>query len=266
MMTTPPADPVDFFDDAYHRLLEPFHPEAEARYQVAALRELLGLAQDDRILDVGCGWGRHLNLLRGAGHDIVGVDLSFPLLRRARGVAVGDAGGVGGVGGVGAVSDRPALTVGDMRRLPFGDGSFDVVVNLATSLGLFLEDAAAVGALVEMGRVLAPGGRLLLDEMNGENVVAEYAERDGWTLEDGTEVRVRRRLGPSGRVSHEVLRWRGPGGEGEKRHSLRLRDATELAALAAAAGLAVRDVYGGWDGDPVTADSERLILLAGAGS
>jgi SAM-dependent methyltransferase len=261
-MTTPPADPVDFFDDffddAYHRLLEPFHPEAEARYQVAALRELLGLAQDDRVLDVGCGWGRHLNLLRGAGHDVVGVDLSLPLIRRARGEDVAE--------DVGDAGDRPLLAAGDMRGLPFRDRSFDVVVNLATSLGLFVEDAAAVGALVEMGRVLAPGGRLLVDEMNGENVVAGYAERDGWTLEDGTEVRVRRRLGPSGRVSHEVLRWRGPGGEGEKRHSLRLRDATELAALAAAAGLAVRDVYGGWDGDPVTAESERLILLAGAGS
>lgn len=259
-MMTPPADPVDFFDDAYHRLLETFHPEAEARYQVAALREILGLAQDDRILDVGCGWGRHLNLLREAGHDVVGVDLSFALLRRARGEDAGDAGDAADV------ADRPALAVGDMRGLPFRDGSFDVVVNLATSLGLFLEDAAAVGALAEMGRVLAPGGRLLLDEMNGVSVVAEYAERDGWTLADGTEVRVRRRLGPRRHVSHEVLRWRGPGGAGEKRHSLRLRGAAELAALAAEAGLAVRDVYGGWDGEPVAADSERLILLAEAGS
>jgi SAM-dependent methyltransferase len=258
-MTPPPADPVDFFDDAYHRLLEPFHPEAEARYQVAALRELLGLAQDDRILDVGCGWGRHLTLLRLAGHDVVGVDLSFALLRRARAAdesAAGDA--------VDA-AQRPALAVGDMLGLPFGDGTFDVVVNLATSLGLFLEDAAAVAALAEMGRVLAPGGRLLLDEMNGESVVAEYAERDGWTLADGTEVRVRRRLDLRRRVSHEALRWRGPDGAGEKRHSLRLRGAAELEALAAEAGLAVGDVYGGWDGAPVAADSERVILLAGAG-
>ena len=87
-----------FFDDDYFRVLEPFHPEAEARAEVAAIREQVGLAQSDRVLDLGCGWGRHLALLREAGHDVIGLDLSLPLLRRSR---------------------EQAVVAGDMRRLPF---------------------------------------------------------------------------------------------------------------------------------------------------
>jgi SAM-dependent methyltransferase len=233
--------PESFFDDAYVRLLEPFHGEAEARRETAGLRELLGLAQDDRILDLGCGWGRHLTLLRSVGHDVVGVDLSLTLLRRVPGGAA-----------------AAPLAAADMRRLPFGDGAFDVVLNLATSLGLFLTDEDALEALVEARRVLGPGGTLLVEGMHRDDVVARYASRDRWVLDDGTEVRARRRFDPVTGVSHEVLRWSG----GRKRHSLRLRSATELVALLRAAGLEGVRAFGDWDGRGLSLDSDRLLLVA----
>lgn len=254
-MTRPAGDhsASAFFDDEYRRILEPFHPEDEARAEVAALREMLGIAQEDRILDVGCGWGRHLRLMWEAGHRAVGVDRSHALLRRA--LDTGDPGGAWDLAGGGVI-------VADMLRLPLREGGFDVVLNLATSLGLFLEDGAALDALREMRRALRPGGRLLLEGMHREDVVANYAERDGWTLDDGTEVRVRRRLDAPRGVSHEVLRWQGPGGQGEKRHSLRLRSAREMAGLVEGAGLRLLDAYGGWQQEPFEPASERMILLA----
>lgn len=235
---------ADFFDDAYHRLMAPFHPEAETRREVAALREVLALSQDDAVLDLGCGWGRHLRLLAEAGHRVVGVDLSPALLRRAR-----------------TGPRRLRLVAGDMRRLPFADASFDAVFNLATSLGLFLDDRDAVGALAEARRVLRPAGRLLIEGMHRDDVVAGYAERDAWTMEDGTEVRVRRRFDAVRGVSHEVLRWSGPHGAGAKRHSLRPRTATELVGLVEAAGLEVAGAYGGWAMERFGRESERLVLV-----
>lgn len=236
----------DFFDADYYRLLEPFHPETEARREAAALREMLGLAQDDRILDLGCGWGRHLRLLVEAGHDATGVDRSLPLLAYASAPPAAP----------------PRLVGADMLRLPFAEASFDVVLNLATSLGLFLRDEPAARALREAGRVLRPGGTLMLEGMHRDDVVAGYASRDAWTLEDGTTVRARRRFDALGGISHEVLRWRGPGGEGSKRHSLRIRSATELAALVESVGLTVRSAFGDWHGAAFTHDSDRLILVA----
>lgn len=246
-----PVTSVDagFFDDAYIRVLKPFHTEEEARYEAGALRDLLGLAQDDRVLDLGCGWGRHLHLLAEAGHDVVGLDLSVTLLRRARAGRDGHGRGA-------------PLVAGDMRRLPLADGSFDVVLNLATSLGLFLEDGPAIRALREVGRVLRPGGRFLLEGMHRADVEAEFAPRDAWTLDDGTEVRVRRRFDPARGVSHEVLRWDGPGGSGTKRHSLRIRSAQEVDRLLKTAGLRVLDRRGNWTGETFERRSPRLIVVA----
>lgn len=258
------------FDDAYYHLIAPFHPEAETRREVAALREALGLAQDDRILDLGCGWGRHLRLLRQAGHQVVGVDLSVELLRHAAAAAPPPAPApspsrapqVAGTRADDAASRAPGLVAGDMRRLPFRDGAFDAVINLATSLGLFLDDAGAEEALAEAARVLRPGGRFLVEGMHRDDVVAHYAMRDGWRMPDGTEVRVRRRFDPTRDVSHEVLRWRGPAGRGSKRHSLRLRSAGELDRLLGRAGLAVTDAYGDWALEPFERDAPLLILVA----
>lgn len=274
---TPPtdddgADP-DFFDDAYFRLLVPLHTEEDARLETAALRELLGLAQSDRILDLGCGWGRHLRLLAEAGHDVVGLDLSVALLRRAR--TGGPAGVAGSPPATGAppTADRPLaadsrraahapLVAGDMLRIPLADRCFDVVLNLASSLGLFLDDAAAVRALAEACRVLRPGGRFLIEGMHRADVEAHFAPRDAWTLADGTEVRARRRWDADAGVSHEVLRWHGPGGSGEKRHSLRVRSARELERLLDGAGLEITARFGGWTGQPFEAGAPRLIALA----
>lgn len=259
------APGADLFDALYPRLLAPFHTEREARREVAALRELLGLSLSDRILDLGCGWGRHLALLRDAGHGLVGLDVSPALLALApatpveeRAAAGADPAETGPLPGAGSAS----LVAGDMRRLPLADASFDVVLNLATSLGLFLEDAAAVEALAEARRVLRPGGRLLVEGMHRDDVVAGFAPRASWTLEDGTKVRARRRFDAVAGVSHEVLRWKGPLGSGEKRHALRIRTATELAGLVHGAGLVVRGAWGGWGGQRFRHDSERLVLLA----
>jgi SAM-dependent methyltransferase len=304
-----------FFDTDYLRLLEPFYSEAQAREEIAALRDVLALSQEDRILDLGCGWGRHTALLAGAGHRVIGVDLSLPLLASAR-ASMPEAGAGPGTGQALHGTDRtlhgtdqtlhvtdrtphgtdrtphgtdpaphgtdpaphgtdpaphgtdPApLVAGDMRALPFPDRTFDVLLNLATSLGLFLEDQPVLGALIEARRVLRPQGRLVLEDMNRDDVVARYATRDAWTLDDGTRVRARRRFDAVRGISHEVLRWDEPASgptsrRRSKRHSLRLRSATELVRLVREAGLTVDWTAGGWWGEPFRHDSDRLIVMA----
>jgi SAM-dependent methyltransferase len=239
----PPWWRAGFFDDAYFHLHDPFFPEAASRAEVAAMIELLGLPYAARILDAPCGWGRHTTLFAEAGFVAFGADLSVDLLGHTTGGAAG-------------------FAAADVRALPFADHSFDAVVNVFTSLGLFARAADDILALAEARRVLAPGGTFLLETMHRDEIMAVYAEKDAWTLPDGTEVRVRRRFDPVTGISHERLRWKRGEQSGEKRHALRLRTATEVDALLRAAGYSAITYCGDWSGEPLRYDSPRLIAMA----
>jgi SAM-dependent methyltransferase len=103
---------------------------------------------NSRILDVACGPGiytRPLALMARNGF-VAGLDLSLPMLSRARTLAQRE--------GI----DNIVFVRGSALDLPFGDGFFDVV-NCCGALHLFPDPAKA---LASMSRVLAPGGSLML--------------------------------------------------------------------------------------------------------
>ena len=231
-----------YFGDDFYDLHVDLFPETASRREVAGMIELLQVPVGGLILDVPCGWARHTQLLAQAGCKVIGTDLSLALIRRA--------------------ADRRFLAVADIRVQPFPSESFDAVINVFTSLGLFLDDSEDLNALREAHRLLKCGGRLLLESMHRDDVVAAYAERDRWRLPDGTEVRVRRRFDPITGISHEKLRWRRAEQTGEKQHSLRLRTATEIDALIRAAGFVDVAYYGDWNGSPFSHRDGSLIAVA----
>jgi len=91
-------------------------------------------------LDLSCGPGRTTRelLARAEGRAVFGVDISRAMLERARAAAPG-----------------AVLVRADAATLPFDDGVFGAVVNLA-ALDLYPEPARVIA---ESARVLAPGGR-----------------------------------------------------------------------------------------------------------
>lgn len=110
--------------------------------------ERLGLKPGDRVLDLGCGEGRHshgLHMLGGL--TVVGLDLDLPSVAKARqGLALlGEAPDGGATG----------FLSGDAYRLPFADATFDAVI--CSEVLEHLPDVDA--ALAEIDRVLKPGGR-----------------------------------------------------------------------------------------------------------
>ena len=112
------------------------------------------ITAQDRVLDLGCGIGNILITLAERitfSHPPVGVDVSPDLIRIGeREIARA------------AMHDRIRLQVAPATRLPFEDGSFDVV--LTSHVLKHLDDEALLKSFREVVRVLRPGGRFLLWE------------------------------------------------------------------------------------------------------
>ncbi|ASU81933.1 SAM-dependent methyltransferase [Nocardiopsis gilva YIM 90087] len=98
-----------------------------------------------RVLEVGCGAGQCARWLRSQGvGEVVGIDVSYRQLQHARRIDE-------------QIGAAVTVAQADAQRLPFADGSFDVVCSAYGGFP-FVPDAAA--ALAESARVLRPGGRL----------------------------------------------------------------------------------------------------------
>lgn len=120
-------------------------------YEVPLLRRLGGSVESGRVLEVGCGRGVGLPLLLtefGAAH-VHGVDLDPEQVTRAQ-RRLGK-----------KYYGRIDLRVASVEQLPFGDASFDAVFDF----GILHHVPAWQSAVVEIGRVLKPGGTLFFEEV-----------------------------------------------------------------------------------------------------
>lgn len=107
---------------------------------------LAELPASSRVLDAGCGNGRHSVLIQETGHRLVGMDLSRKLVAIAR---------------TKVDSATPGWIEGAIEKLPFKDASFDAVTAIAV-LHHVRGQRQRVAVLRELARVVRPGGRILL--------------------------------------------------------------------------------------------------------
>jgi len=108
------------------------------------------LRPGQRILDVGCGYGRIAVPLAAAGHDVVGVDISRELLRAAQQSA----------------TQQHASVVwiqATMRHLPLAPATFDVALCLWSAFYELLTEREQSLALAAIAAVLRPGGWALIE-------------------------------------------------------------------------------------------------------
>jgi len=119
-----------------------------------ATEELAGLldaAPGDHVLDVGCGIGGPARYMADRfGCKVTGIDLTPEFCDAARHVT-----------GLMGLDGRVDFEQGDAMAMPFGDASFDKAYSMNVSMNI----ADKAGFYGEIGRVLKPGGRLILSEI-----------------------------------------------------------------------------------------------------
>jgi len=163
---------------------------SESEVERAMLELLVGEGPIGRLLDIGTGTGRILELLAPHSEHSVGLDLDHDMLVLAR-ATLGE-----------AQLSHASVRHGDLHRPPFETASFDVAVMHHV---LHLLDAPG-GAVIDAARLLRPGGRLL---------IADFAPHG---LEQLRDLHGHRRLGIA---DDEVGEWaRAAGLEVESERSL----------------------------------------------
>ena len=247
-MTRPsPTETWDeFFSDFYLRAYADDERQEEAEAQARAAARLAGCPDGGDLLDVPCGFGRHSVPLGRAGYRVVGVDRSEALLADARRRARGE--------------HWPKLVRADYRELPFADASFDAAVNLFSSLG-YLGDEEDTRVLSEIGRVLRPGARLVIEIMHRDLLVLRFQESDWRLLGEGRLLLEQRTFDAAAGVVQVTQTLIDGAGRDSRSYSVRVYSATELLAMLAAVGFADARCYGGLDGAPFTTGT-RLVIVA----
>jgi len=150
------------------------YPAELARVPDGAVESFAGVAnpfslgrleQGERVLDLGSGAGTDSLVavqMVGSEGSVTGIDMTAEMLEKARAAAIE----------LGA--DNVEFVEGEVERLPFADGSFDVVIS--NGVIDLVPDKDAVFS--EIHRVLRPGGRIQIADVTIQQTVSEEGKRD----------------------------------------------------------------------------------------
>ncbi|MGV9883262.1 class I SAM-dependent methyltransferase [Streptomyces sp. NPDC003006] len=133
-----------------------------------------------RVLDVGCGAGRHAVYLADNGFEVTGVDSSPGAVAVARQRSVN-------------------AVLGSAQKLPCEDGAFDTILALGANLGLLGGQEQARVTLDEWARVAAPGAQILATGrdpyVSADRAGKAYHETNRRAGRMGGQLRIRIRYG-----------------------------------------------------------------------
>lgn len=238
----------DFFDEEYPVIYAPAISPEQTEREVAAAVSILRLKEGSKVLDLGCGTGRHSIALKRRGMRVLGVDSSAKLLKIARDRAD-------------RVGAFPQWIRGDTRELPLKPGCFDAAIYLFNTIGYGTDSEAM--AMLREARRCAPA--LLLETVHRD----EHARNTGptgtfeWAERDGVRMLVERWVDPLPGLSRATFRIQREGRPDVVRDfHHRLYTATELLRMLRTAGYERIECYGDYDRRVFAIDSPVFLAHA----
>ncbi len=144
-----------WFDSPYYHILYKDRDLKEAQLFMDNLLAYLHPKQNAKILDLACGKGRHSLYLNQKGYEVTGIDLSEKSIAYAKEFE----------------NNSLHFDVHDMRQV-YKPEVFDFILNLFTSFGYFENETENVVALCATTKSLKYGGKLVIDFMNTDKVIA----------------------------------------------------------------------------------------------
>jgi len=212
----------------------------EAEQQVDFIIKALRLSGNERILDVGCGWGRHALALAQRHWHVVAIDQSPFLIRTAKEAA----------------SSTPNLPVkfqiADIRNFK-DDHLFDVVLNLFTSFGYFDDDDENFAIIGNMRAQLVVEGLLVLDYLHPDAVRSGLIPYEEQSIDD-VSIKIYRTIEDDSIIKTIVF----PHQQYQERVKLYSRDRLEV--MFTEQGCKVVEVWNDYQGNPWKTHGDRQIF------
>ena len=202
------------------------------------------------VLDLACGSGRHAIALNSYGYEMVGLDASRKLLKVAK-----------------QRSEEITVVLGDIRFLPFKEGTFSASVSVDTSFGYLPSEADDKVSLSEVRRVLSKKGLFVIDVFNREYLTLKYKGQNNSSKEKDYPnfiLQQKRAISDSGdRLCDSwTIMDKADGQVKFFKHKVRLYKRDKLWGLLESTGFTVNNVLGSYEGENFSVNSPRLIFGA----
>jgi len=238
----------DYFERGYAQRWGLPAPSDQVRREAAGLWTLLQLSPTSRVIDIGCGHGRHALPLAERGAEVVGLDFASALLNRARQLAA-------------ELRTEVPWIRGDMRRLPFRSGCADAAI-VMDAFGFFDTEQEHEAVLREAARVVTIGGRLVLKVVNGGPVLDDFRET-AREERDGVVVLVSNTLALDPPRMTQRISVSGGRGRGEYERRQRLYRVEEVRAALEHVGFSVMGVCADPYGSPFDQTVQSTMWIVG---
>lgn len=216
----------------------------DAHRLVKLITDQVDITYESNLLDLACGNGRHAYILSEYSNNVFGLDLSFPLLKKARRKK--------------KLGKSPSFVRADMRYFPFRI-KFDVIFSLFTSFGYFDTDEKHLMVANEISDCLVENGTFVIDYFNS-SYVKEHLVPYGQRRIGNITVLEKRWL--SSKWVHKNIVIKRPGEEKYFQESVRLFELDEISSLLDYAGIKIQRVFGDYLGADYSSSSKRMIIFA----
>lgn len=219
--------------------------DKEAREQVEFVFSELNIQHNHKILDLCCGYGRHLIFLYSKSSFLVGFDLSVYLLKKAQKF----------------LSDKALLVRGDVRYLPFLPESFDIVLNFFTSFGYFDDDKENIRQIEQVSFVLKNKGTFFFDYLNPaqvekiKNIETEKTYQSYIIKENRCYDKSKNEL------RKDVSIYLNSQLKKSYIERIKIYSLDEILEMFTSQNLYIKKIYGNYNKEPYTKESPRLIIV-----
>ncbi len=231
-----------WFNTPYYHQLYLCRNTDEASVFLHKLLPYLNIPKNSKILDIGCGKGRHAQIINQMGFDVTGFDLSEKSIEEAKKLE----------------NDHLAFYVHDMRNI-FFTNYFNYAFNLFTSFGYFENERGNIKTLKSTHAGLKKDGILVIDFLNAVKVTKNL-QSDEKKEVGGLVYNIHKYI-ENNRIIKEI-RFNDQGKDFfyvEKVQLLTLNDFERILTLS---GFKIKETFGSYNLEGFTEESDRLIILA----